>query len=279
MDAHFIQLRPDLIIRQAEIFQTNTSILQTSEGYLLIDPAFTQADLEHIAAFCHPQPILAGFSTHAHYDHLFWSPLFGDETPIYCSEGTLAYIGTHHQEILDELIALENKSFSINRHYFSKHLSHLSSISVGLHYLHGYYVEVIEIPGHLHGQSAFWFPKVETLFAADTLSDIEPPSIEGSRQSLLDYLESLEKLEKLIRQAQWIIPGHGSPANSAEANARLHKDRRYLRALLSLRAKDFAGSVELLARTFLERIQETRAETPDAWQMHKQNLIFARQWL
>ena len=89
MDTHFTQLRPYLTIHQSEIFHTNTGTLKTPEGYVLVDPAFTQADFDRISAFIGKDTILAGFSTHAHYDHLFWSSLFGDETPRYCSEGTL----------------------------------------------------------------------------------------------------------------------------------------------------------------------------------------------
>ena len=67
------------------------------------------------------------------------------------------------------------------------------------------------------------------LFAADTLSNTEPPSIEGSQQSCLDYLESLETLKALIDRVDWIVPGHGNPANPSEAKKRLEMDQRYLR--------------------------------------------------
>ncbi len=279
MDAHFTQLRPDLAIHQSEIFHTNTGILKTQSGYLLVDPAFTQADLERITAFMGPSKVLAGFSTHAHYDHLFWSALFGDETSRYCSEGTLGYITLHQQEILDELSAFGNALNNINRQYFQQHLLHLTHLSNGLNNLNDILVEVVDIPGHMSGQSAFLFPEFQVLFAADTLSDIEPPSIEGSRQSLLEYLESLDKLEGLIQQAEWIIPGHGAHASPTEAKRRLEQDRRYLQALLALGTQEFAGNIEVLGRNFLVQIEETRAETPDGWQMHLQNLDFVRSWL
>lgn len=278
MDAHFNQLRPDLTIHQAEIFQTNTGILKTQHGFILVDPAFTQADLERIATFCQPYPILAGFSTHAHYDHLFWSPLFGDETPRYCSEGTLEYCALHQQEILNDLNAQADGLYFDNLKYFIGNLSHLSGIILGLNNLNDILIEVIDIPGHLTGQTAFLFPDFQTLFVADTLSDIEPPSIEGSRQSLLDYLESLEKLESLIRRVSWVVPGHGQIADPSEAQSRLQMDRRYLQALLAVRAEDLTGSLEILAKAFLERIHETRVKTGDSWQIHLQNLDFARNW-
>ena len=278
MDTHFIQLRPDLTIHQAEIFHTNTGIIKTEKGIVLVDPAFTQADLECIAAFIGQEPVLAGFSTHAHYDHLFWSALFGDETPRYCSEGTLQEAQQHRQEILTEARALENDKFTLNSQLLDKHLFHLSVISCDLHYLPSFLVEVVAIPGHLSGQTAFLFPEFRVLFTADTLSNTEPPSIEGSRRSLLEYLNSLEALEKLLDRVDWIVPGHGDPATPSEAKARLQMDRRYLQALLALCAEDFAGNSGVLAKSFLEQNKETRAKTADTWQIHLQNLDFVRQW-
>ena len=279
MDTHFTQLRPDLTIHQAEIFHTNTGILKTAEGFILVDPAFTQADFERIAAFTQPQPILAGFSTHAHYDHLFWSSLFGDETPRYCSEGTLRQVTHYRKEIVDEFLAPFNNPFNVNQCFSDKHLALLSSISVGLHYLPAISVEVVAIPGHLQGQTAFLFPDFQTLFAADTLSNTEPPSIESSRQSLHDYLETLETLGELIGQLAWIVPGHGDPADPSEAKARLEMDRRYLEALYALQIQDFSEGIEAQARSFLQRIGEPRANSSDSWQIHLQNLQAAYGWL
>ncbi len=244
-----------------------------------MDPAFTQADFERIAAFLGSDSVLAGFSTHAHYDHLFWSPLFGDETPRYCSEGTLDYVTLHHQEILDELIALEDEPINLNHRYFSDHLSYLSSLSSDLHYLYGSSVVVVDIPGHLYGQSGFLFPEFRTLFAADTLSNIEPPSIEGSWQSLIAYLESLATLKELISQVEWIVPGHGDPMDSSEAKSRLDQDRRYLEALRDLRIDDFGNGLEAQAKIFLLQTGETRVANKDAWLIHLGNLQAAYNWL
>jgi glyoxylase-like metal-dependent hydrolase (beta-lactamase superfamily II) len=272
MDTHFTQLRPDLTVHQADIFHTNTGILRIPEGYILVDPAFTQTDFERIATFTQPHAILAGFSTHAHYDHLFWSPLFGNETPRYCSKGTLEQIRHHRQKILNELLALNKDQFNVNCSYFSEHLSHLSPLFIGLHDLPNILVEVVAIPGHLDGQAAFLFPDFQTLFAADTLSNTEPPSIEGSEQSLRDYLETLDVLDKLIRRVDWIVPGHGDPAGPSEAQSRLNKDRLYLNGLRGLRIQDYVNGVQALALDFLKRTGETRATSKDAWQIHLENL-------
>ena len=279
MDTHFIQLRPNVSIHQSEIFQTNTGILKTPEGFVLVDPSFTQADFARIAAFIGTAGVLAGFSTHAHYDHLFWSPLFGDETPRYCFEGTSQYIAVHRRDILEELIAFDKSSLIINLPYFSQHLYHLLPISTGLHNLNGFSIEVVAISGHLSGQVAFLFPEFGVLFAADTLSNTEPPSIEGSWQSLLEYIESLETLSKLIDRVERIVPGHGDPADPVEAKCRLDQDRRYLEALCDLCVEDYSDGLEKLAGIFLQRTGETRVVNQEAWQIHLANLRAAYDWL
>ena len=279
MDTHFTQLHPNVTIHQSDTFHTNTGILKTAEGFVLVDPAFTQSDLDRIAAFTRPQDILAGFSTHAHYDHLFWSSLFGDETPRYCSEGTLEQVVHHRKEIVDDFLALDNSLLNVNQRLSDKHLSHLSVLSAGLLYLPDFTLELVDIPGHLRGQTAFLFPEFGVLFAADTLSNTEPPSIEGNRQSLLDYLESLSTLERLIQRAEWVVPGHGDPANAVKAKKRLEMDRRYLEGVHALRVEDFSSGLEVLAHTFLERIGESRTVEADSWQIHLQNLRAAQRWL
>ena len=180
---------------------------------------------------------------------------------------------------MDEFLALENDPYNFNQCIYNKHLALLSCLSTGLHYLTAISVAVVAIPGHLQGQTAFLFPDYQTLFAADTLSNTEPPSIEGSWQSLRDYLETLETLGELIGQAAWIVPGHGDPANPSEAKARLEMDRRYLEALQNLKVDDFSNGLEALASEFIMHIDEPRANSSDSWQIHLQNLQSAYIWL
>lgn len=275
---HFKQLSPVFTVHQAKQFQTNSGILYTPDGVVLIDPAFSEAELKAICERFQPKRVLAGFSTHAHYDHLFWWPGFGRDVPTYCSQGTLDYVHTHQQEIIAEFHALQDDLSFIISPYFIEHIPYLAVINSGLQHLNNFSFVVIDIPGHLSGQIGLFFPDEEVLFAADTLSDIEPPSIEGSRRSALEYLASLEKLGKLIEESRWIVPGHGNIANQKEAKRRLNIDRSYLQSLLSLRAESFSSDVEPLARSFLEQLNETRVEAPGSWQIHLQNLLYARQW-
>ena len=77
--------------------------------------------------------------------------------------------------------------------------------------------EVIHVPGHTHGQSAFYFSKQNALITGDALVTLNiytgekgPQIISGaatanSKQALL----SLDKLT--ATGASWVLPGHGEP--------------------------------------------------------------------
>ena len=57
---------------------------------------------------------------------------------------------------------------------------------------------------------AIWIPWARVLVCGDYLSPVEIPwlSESGSRE---DYLETLDRLEPLVEQAEHVVPGHGTP--------------------------------------------------------------------
>src|SRR5215472_15292342 len=67
-------------VRQSEWVRSNAIAVMGDRGVLLIDPGVTGADLEELAddldaAGLH---VIAGLSTHPHWDHLLWHSRFGD---------------------------------------------------------------------------------------------------------------------------------------------------------------------------------------------------------
>ena len=77
---------------------------------------------------------------------------------------------------------------------------------------------------------AVWVPWAQVLIAGDYLSPVEIPMLSegGSRDA---YLATLARLEPLVEQAAWVVPGHGEPLDGARALAILREDRAYLEAL------------------------------------------------
>jgi len=273
-----IHLSEGLTIHHAQVYETNSGLLRVKGGYVLIDPAFTPQDFARIAAFISPEPVLAGFSTHAHYDHLFWSPRFGDNVPRFASSGTVEALASYKPEILAELTAFETAFYSGKQTWNRDYLFQVKEINREILKELGIKLEVHDIPGHLKGQAAFSFPDHRALFMADTLSDVEPPSIEGCPDSINEYLKSLDLLEGLIRPCEWIVPGHGSPAKPEEALRRLSQDRAYLLALAELRPSDFGRTIEELAEKSLQATTGSWPRDANTREIHVQNLKAVRAW-
>jgi glyoxylase-like metal-dependent hydrolase (beta-lactamase superfamily II) len=69
-----------ILIHQSKFLQSNATVVQGRDGVLLIDPGITTDELVCLAADLAKlgQPVVAGFSTHPHWDHLLWHPRLGN---------------------------------------------------------------------------------------------------------------------------------------------------------------------------------------------------------
>src|SRR3954454_22558055 len=67
-------------VRQSEWVWTNSIAVRGEDGLVLIDPGITGSELDQLADDVDGLgiPVVAGFSTHPHWDHLLWHPRFGD---------------------------------------------------------------------------------------------------------------------------------------------------------------------------------------------------------
>src|SRR6266487_4000906 len=75
-------LRPvaeGVLIHQSEFLQSNAVVVQGRAGVLLIDPGVHDYEIACLANDLQElgQPVVAGFSTHPHWDHLLWHSSFG----------------------------------------------------------------------------------------------------------------------------------------------------------------------------------------------------------
>jgi glyoxylase-like metal-dependent hydrolase (beta-lactamase superfamily II) len=63
-------------VRQSEWVWTNSIAVRGEDGLILIDPGITGAELHQLADDVDGLgiPVVAGFSTHPHWDHLLWHP-------------------------------------------------------------------------------------------------------------------------------------------------------------------------------------------------------------
>src|SRR5579859_4647808 len=67
-------------VRQSAWVWTNSIVVRGEAGLILVDPGIHGSELSSLADDLDRlgSPVLAGFSTHPHWDHLLWHDRFGD---------------------------------------------------------------------------------------------------------------------------------------------------------------------------------------------------------
>jgi glyoxylase-like metal-dependent hydrolase (beta-lactamase superfamily II) len=169
--------------------------------------------------------VRAGFSTHAHHDHLLWHPSLGEvprwaaprtaELAVQERAGLLEMLGDDYP---DEVLALFG------------HVTPLAGETVP-----GTELVAIVHDGHAPGHAALFDPASRVLVAGDMLSDVELP-LPFWPDDLPAYLAGLDALAPWVAEAAALVPGHGHP--SYAPMERLDADRRYLDDVLSGRVPD-----------------------------------------
>src|SRR4249920_2302073 len=73
------QVAEGVLIHQSEFCQSNAVVVHGRAGVLLIDPGVLGDEMAALADDLRElgQPVVAGFSTHPHWDHLLWDARLG----------------------------------------------------------------------------------------------------------------------------------------------------------------------------------------------------------
>jgi glyoxylase-like metal-dependent hydrolase (beta-lactamase superfamily II) len=73
------QVAEGVLIHQSSFLQTNAVLVQGRAGVLLIDPGVRGDEMTCLANDLRDlgQPVVVGFSTHPHWDHLLWHASLG----------------------------------------------------------------------------------------------------------------------------------------------------------------------------------------------------------
>jgi len=270
-DQTVFQLTANVLVRQSRFYQTNSAAVIMDGKALVIDPGVFPTDLEAFSALLQPYQVAAGLITHAHWDHILWGPSLGG-APRYCSIGTDYQMTVDEQALRSALDQVEAESGGQYGYWERSRFFDRSALTPGVYDLHGFHVEVVELPGHTPDQTGYVFANEGVAFVGDVLSDVEVPTV-PNRAAVTDYLAALNKLEGVINTVQWVVPGHGTPASQSEAFGRIKLDRDYLSKLAAHPGMQNLASDEWIARAFLEELGEQRANSSDGWGMHLENLI------
>jgi glyoxylase-like metal-dependent hydrolase (beta-lactamase superfamily II) len=235
------QVADGVLVHESEFCQSNAVVVQGRAGVLLIDPGVLGEEMAALADDLRElgQPVVAGFSTHPHWDHLLWHPRLG-EAPRY---GTARCATSARDQLSDPGAKARIAARLIPPDIAEQVPLDLLGLIAGLPAetdqvpWDGPRVRVIEHQAHAPGHAALLIEERGVLVAGDMLSDVLIPMLDvnGAADPVEDYLAALRLLEDAAGHVNVLVPGHGSVGGADQVRARIDQDRAYVRALRGAR--------------------------------------------
>jgi glyoxylase-like metal-dependent hydrolase (beta-lactamase superfamily II) len=210
-------------VRQSEWVWSNAVVVRAEAGLILVDPGIDGSDLDQLADDLDRLgiPVVAGFSTHCHWDHLLWHSRFGD-VPRYATADN-ARAAREARERAQEMAEASAQGIPLEL------IGLLTPLPADGGPVPG---EIIEHEAHATGHAAVLLADRGVLLAGDMLSDVLIPMLDPRRSGQVDaYATALDRLGVAAQQVDVVVPGHGAVAIGPEVPARLAADHAYLDAL------------------------------------------------
>ncbi len=230
------QVADGVLIHESEFCQSNAVVVQGRSGVLLIDAGVLGDEMACLANDLGEsgQPVVAGFSTHPHWDHLLWHPLLG-AAPRYGTARCAATV----QARLSDAGAKARVATLIPADIVEQVPLDLLGLITGLPAettqvpWDGPQIRIIEHQAHAPGHAALLIEERRVLVAGDMLSDVLIPmlNLNGPADPIEDYLAALRLLEGVAADVDVVIPGHGSIGGADQIRTRIGQDRAYVHAL------------------------------------------------
>jgi glyoxylase-like metal-dependent hydrolase (beta-lactamase superfamily II) len=232
------QVAEGVLIHQSEFCQSNTVVVQGRAGVLLIDPGILGYEMAALAGHLRElgQPVVAGFSTHPHWDHLFWHARLG-AAPRYSTARCAATV--RDRRLSDARVKARIAAEPIPPDIAQQVLLDLLDLITGLPAetaqipWDGPQVRIIEHQAHAPGHAALLIEERGVLVAGDMLSDVLIPLLDlnDTADPIENDLAALRLLEGVAGDVDVVIPGHGSIGGADQVHARIDEDRAYVHAL------------------------------------------------
>ncbi len=231
------QVAEGVLIHQSEFCQSNAVVVHGRAGVLLIDPGVLGSELAALADDLRElgQPVVAGFSTHPHWDHMLWHASFG-AAPRY---GTARGAAFARDRLSDPGAKARIAAQLIPPDIAGQVPLDLMGLITGLPAetaqipWDGPQVRIIEHQAHAPGHASLLIGERGVLVAGDMLSDVLIPMLDlnGTADPIEDYLAALRLLEGAAGDVDVLVPGHGSIGGADQVHARIEQDRAYVHAL------------------------------------------------
>ncbi|HEY3649823.1 MAG TPA: MBL fold metallo-hydrolase [Streptosporangiaceae bacterium] len=231
------QVADGVLIHESEFCQSNAVVVHGRAGVLLIDAGVLGHEMATLADDLSElgQPVVAGFSTHPHWDHLLWHARLG-AAPRY---GTARCAATVRDRLPDASAKARVAEHLIPPDISGQVPLDLLGDITGLPAetaqipWDGPQVRIIEHQAHASGHAALLIEERGVLVAGDMLSDVLIPMLDlnGTADPIEDYLVALRLLDGVAGDVDVLVPGHGSTGGADQVQARIDQDRAYVQAL------------------------------------------------
>ena len=242
------QVAEGVLVHGSDFLQSNCVIVQGRDGLLLIDPGITRTELAGLAHDVRElgQPVVAGFATHPHWDHVLWHEAFGD-APRYgtarCAASLQALLSTGDWQ--DRVAGVLPPEFAdeIPMELFGlitglpDNASHIP--------WEGPSIRIIEHRAHARGHAALLIEEHRVLVAGDMVSDVLTPFLDlNAEDPIADYLAALQLFDGVADRVDAVIPGHGLVGGTGQLRARIDQDLAYVETLRDGGTQGSAGSTD-----------------------------------
>jgi glyoxylase-like metal-dependent hydrolase (beta-lactamase superfamily II) len=230
------QVAEGVLTHQSDFIESNAVVVHGRAGVLLIDPGIQGSEMTCLANDLRAsgQPVVAGFSTHPHWDHLLWHDQLG-AAPRY---GTARCAASVREQLADpdrKAREAEELPPEIADDVPLDLLGLITGLPAETAQVpwDGPRVRILEHQAHAPGHAALWIEEAGVLVAGDMLSDVLIPMLDlnGTADPIEDYLAALRLLEAVAGDADVVVPGHGSLGGADQGRARIDQDRAYVHAL------------------------------------------------
>ncbi len=232
-----------MLIHQSEFCQSNAVVVHGRAGVLLIDAGIYGSEMACLANDLSDagQTVVAGFSTHPHWDHVLWHARFGS-APRYGTARCAATIrdrlsGPHWKDSIAGWIPPDIAG-QISWDLFGL----ITGLPAGTARIpwDGPQVRIIEHQAHAAGHAALLIEERGVLVAGDMLSDVLIPMLDfdDNTAPIEDYLAALRLFEGIAGDVDVLVPGHGSTGGADQLHARIDQDRAYVHASRDTGAAD-----------------------------------------
>jgi glyoxylase-like metal-dependent hydrolase (beta-lactamase superfamily II) len=224
------QIAPGVQVHESRFCQSNAVVVSGRDGVLLVDAGVHGDELACLAhdLSAAGQAVVAGFSTHPHWDHLLWAPSLG-EAPRY---GTALCASTIRERLAG---GIDPARHGIPDDVPLELLGNVTGLPAATARIpwDGPAVRILEHRAHAPGHAALLIEEHRVLVAGDMLSDVLIPMLDvhGGADPVEDYLAALRLFQSVAGGVDAVVPGHGSVAGYDRVQARIDQDRAYVLAV------------------------------------------------